>query len=70
MIFDTLDNIELYQNLSSNIYAGLVFLREATADIEIGVHIINPEVKAIVSSYETVDHFERGYEPHRNSISY
>ena len=41
MILDTLNNLELYQNLSPNIYAGLIFLKEATEDIEIGVHIIN-----------------------------
>ncbi len=68
MIIDTLDNIEIYKNLSDDIYAGLEFLKETSPDIEIGTYPINEKVKAIVSSYETVDVFERGYEAHKHVL--
>ena len=68
MVVDTLKNIEQYKGLSPDIYAGLKFLAEAKPDIELGVYPINDNVKAIVSSYETVDVFERGYESHKHVI--
>lgn len=68
MVVDILKNIEIYKGLSQDIYAGLIFLSEAKADIELGVYPINDNVKAIVSSYETVDIFERGYESHKHVI--
>lgn len=68
MIVDTLNNIELYKGLSHDIYAGLQFLVNAKEDIELGIYPINDKVKAIVSSYSTVDEFERGYESHKHVI--
>ena len=68
MVVDTLKNIEQYKGLSPDIYAGLRFLAEAKSEIELGIYPINNNVKAIVSSYETVDKFERGYESHKNVI--
>ncbi|MDR1556304.1 MAG: YhcH/YjgK/YiaL family protein [Tannerellaceae bacterium] len=68
MIVDQLKNIELYKDLSPDIYAGLQFLTQATPDIEPGVYPVNDRVKAIVSEYETVACFERGYEAHRYVI--
>jgi YhcH/YjgK/YiaL family protein len=68
MVVDTLKNIEIYKGLSPDIYAGLKFLASAKSNIELGVYIINNNVKAIVSSYETVDEFVRGYESHKNVI--
>jgi YhcH/YjgK/YiaL family protein len=68
MIIDTLKNIEIYKNLSPDIYAGLQFLAQATPNIEPGTYPINERVKAIVSEYETVACFERGYEAHRHVI--
>ena len=68
MIIDTLENIEVYKNISPNIYAGLQYLAAISPEIEIGTYIINENVKAIVSSYETVDVFERGYEAHKHVI--
>jgi YhcH/YjgK/YiaL family protein len=68
MIIDTLTNIEIYKNLSPDIYAGLQFLAQVTPDIELGTYPINDNVKAIVSEYETVAYFERGYEAHRHVI--
>ena len=68
MVVDTLKNIEIYKGLSPDIYAGLKFLAEAKPEIELGVYPINNNVKAIVSSYKTVDVFERGYESHKHVI--
>jgi YhcH/YjgK/YiaL family protein len=68
MVVDTLKNIKIYKGLSPDIYAGLKFLANAKSNIELGVYIINNNVKAIVSSYETVDDFVRGYESHKNVI--
>ena len=68
MVVDTLKNIEIYKGLSPDIYAGLQFLAESKPEIELGVYPINDNVKAIVSSYKTVDEFERGYESHKHVI--
>ena len=68
MVVDTLKNIEQYKGLSPDIYAGLQFLANAKSEIELGIYPINKNVKAIVSSYTTVDEFERGYESHKNVI--
>ena len=68
MVVDTLSNINLYKGLSPNIYAGLQFLANADKNIKLGVYPINDNVKAIVSSYETVDEFIRGYEAHKHVI--
>lgn len=68
MVVDTLKNIYLYKGLSPDIYAGLVFLANVKPEIELGVYPINNNVKAIVSSYETVDEFKRGYESHKHVI--
>lgn len=68
MVVDKLKNIELYKGLSPDIYTGLQFLANAKEDIELGTYLINDNVKAIVSSYTTVDTFERGYESHKHVI--
>lgn len=68
MIVDQLKNIEIYKTLSGDIYAGLLFLAEAKPEIELGIYELNERVKAIVSQYETVECFERGYEAHRHVI--
>jgi len=68
MVVDTLKNIELYRGLSTDIYAGLKFLANADPNIELGLYPINTNVKAIVSTYETVDKFLRGYESHKRVI--
>ena len=68
MVVDTLKNIEIYKGLSPDIYTGLKFLANAKSNIKLGVYPINNNVKAIVSSYETVDEFVRGYESHKNVI--
>lgn len=68
MILDQIKNFETYKNLSPDIYAGLKFLSEATPEIELGTYVINDNVKAIVSSYPTVECFERGYEAHKHVL--
>ena len=68
MIYDKLDNIDVYKGLSEDLYEGLAFLRQATPDIANGVYQLNPRVKAIVSEYETRTENECGFEAHRRFI--
>lgn len=68
MILDTINNIELYRNLSHDIYAGLLFLKNVDSEISLGTYKINSKAIAIVSEYETKAHFIRGYESHNNVI--
>ena len=68
MIFDKIENIELYKGLSADIYAGLKYLKDMTPDVEPGVYEINPRVKAIVSEYTTKPVNDNGYEAHRKNI--
>jgi len=68
MIVDTLTNIEIYRPLSEDIYTGLKFLKASKSDIPPGTYAINNNVKAIVSEYQTVEIFERGYEAHKHVI--
>ncbi len=68
MIYDKLDNIELYKGISDDIYAGLEYLRVIDADIASGTYQINPRVKAIVSEYMTKAENQYGYEAHRKNI--
>ena len=68
MIVDTLDNINQYKSLSANIFKGLKFLAEADLGIALGTHVIDENVAAIVSEYETIACFERGYEAHKYVI--
>lgn len=68
MILDSLKNIEIYKGISNDIYVGLEFLANANPEIELGTYIINNNTKAIVSEYETIEVFERGYEAHKHGI--
>ena len=68
MILGELDHIETYKNLSGDIYDGLVFLKNASPDIKVGTYPVSQKVKAIVSEYNTVEHFKRGYEAHKHVI--
>ena len=68
MVVDKLKNIDIYKGLSPDIYAGLQFLQNADADIAVGTYPINENVKAVVSEYETVADFSRGYEAHKKVI--
>jgi len=68
MIVDKLKNIDVYKGLSPDIFAGLKFLQSAQPDIEVGTYPITDKVKAIVSEYETIADFTRGYEAHQHVI--
>jgi biofilm protein TabA len=68
MILDNIKNLGIYKGISNDIYAGLEYLRDVDPDIEVGTYIINDKVKAIVSEYETIELFERGYEAHKHVI--
>jgi len=68
MVYDKLDNIEIYRGLSEDIYEGLNFLRQSSPDTANGVYQLNPRVKAIVSEYETKAENENGFEAHRRYL--
>lgn len=68
MILDNIKNLEIYKGVSKDIYAGLEYLKNVNPDIELGTYIINDNVKAIVSEYQTIELFERGYEAHKHVI--
>jgi len=68
MVIDKLDNIDIYKGLSNDIYEGLKFIKTANKNIEVGNYFINERVKAIVSEYETIENFTRGYEAHLHVI--
>ena len=68
MIVDSLNNIETYKSFSDDIYDGLKFILNAKKNIDFGKHFINDKVFAIVSEYETIENFERGFEAHKHVI--
>jgi YhcH/YjgK/YiaL family protein len=68
MIYDKIDNIDIYVGISEDIRIGLEWLRDVKPDIENGVYEIIPRVKAIVSEYTTKEINENGYEAHREYI--
>lgn len=68
MIYDNIENIELYKGLSVDIYEGLKFLKQATPELVNGVYQITSKVKAIVSEYDTKVVNENGYEAHKKNI--
>jgi len=68
MIYDKIDNLEIYAGISEDIRLGLKWLRVVNPDIEKGVYELSPRVKAIVSEYTTKEVNENGYEAHRDYI--
>lgn len=68
MIYDKIDNLELYTSISGDIRLGLEWLRDVNPEIEKGVYELSPRVKAIVSDYTTKEVNENGYEAHRDYI--
>ena len=68
MIYDKIDNLEIYSGISEGIRLGLEWLRDVNPDIEKGVYVLSPRVKAIVSEYTTREINENGYEAHRDYI--
>lgn len=68
MIYDKIDNWELYAGISEGLRLGLEYLKNVSPDVELGVHELSPRVKAIVSEYTTKEENENGYEAHREWI--
>lgn len=68
MIYDKIDNLEIYAGISEDIRLGLEWLRDVNPDIEKGVYEFSPRVKAIVSEYTTKEVNENGFEAHRDYI--
>lgn len=68
MIYDKIDNLEIYAGISEDIRLGLEWLRDVNPDIEKGIYELSPRVKAIVSEYETKPINENGYEAHKKYI--
>jgi len=68
VIVDKLENIDTYKGISEDIYAGLLFIANAKPNIDLGIYPINKNVKVIVSEYETVENFKRGFEAHKHVI--
>lgn len=68
MIYDKIDNIEIYAGISEDIRLGLEWLRDVNLEIEKDVYELSPRVKAIVSEYTTKEVNENGYEAHRDYI--
>ena len=68
MIVDHVHNIQVYAGLSESIFTGLKFISNAAPDIALGTYDVAEGVKALVTEYETIDIFERGYEAHKHVI--
>ena len=68
MIYDNIKNIDFYKGLSNDVYTGLIFLASIDSTIEIGVHQVSQNVKAIVSEYETKAINPNGFEAHRQFL--
>jgi len=68
MIIDSIENIELYREFPFGLYDAISFIKVAKPDISIGEYEICENIKAIISEYNTVKKFLRGYEAHRNTI--
>lgn len=68
MIYDKIDNLNIYAGISEDIRLGLEWLRDVNPDIEKGVYELSSRVKAIVSEYTTKEINENGFEAHREYI--
>ncbi len=68
MIYDSIENAQLYYGIHPDIKDGLEYLRQLSPDVAVGEYKVNENVKAIVSEYETKAVFERGYEAHKYVI--
>jgi YhcH/YjgK/YiaL family protein len=68
MIIDSLTNIEFYETINPDIYAGLVFIKNADPEIALGEYPLTEKAKAVVMEYETQIKNDFGYEAHRHVI--
>ena len=68
MIYDKIDNLETYVGISEDISIGLQWLRDVNPEIEKGVYVLSPRVKATVFEYTTKEVNENGYEAPKEYI--
>ena len=68
MIYDKIDNWNLYAGISEDLRLGLEYLKNVSPDVELGVYELSPRVKAIISEYTTKEDNANGYEAHREWI--
>jgi len=68
MIVDSIENIDFYKSFNDDIYEGLQFIKNASADIAMGEYPISENVKALVMEYETKLDNGFGYEAHQHVI--
>ena len=68
MFIDTLTNINFYEKIDKDIYAGLLFIKEADIDIPLGEYPISDRAKAVVMEYNTQVKNDFGYEAHQHVI--
>ena len=68
MIYDIINNLDIFANFSDDIRLGLEWLRDVKPEVEVGVYELSPRVKTIVSEYSTKRENEYGYEAHRQYI--
>ncbi|MCF8262621.1 MAG: YhcH/YjgK/YiaL family protein [Melioribacteraceae bacterium] len=68
MVYDHITNSYLYYGINEDIKIALKFIENVSPDIGLGEIELNNQVKAIISEYETVSEFSRGFEAHKNVI--
>jgi YhcH/YjgK/YiaL family protein len=68
VIFDHISNLETYRDVDPDIYAGLKYLRALKPSVDLGEYQVTPNVKALVTSYDTKVENEGRYEAHRYVI--
>src|SRR3954469_4324862 len=69
MIVDSLNNTAFYQSINKDIYEGLLFIQNASPDIELGSCPVTATAKALVMEYETKEGENGfGYEAHKHVI--
>ena len=68
MIYDHIKNIGLYKGLTPAIDLALDYVGDVTPKVEVGTHLLDLGVKAVVSEYVTRPTNELGYEAHRRYI--
>ena len=65
MIYDHIKNIGLYKGLTPALDLALEYIETATPDVEVGSHLLDLGVKAVVSEGTTGLVNPKGYEAHR-----
>lgn len=68
MIADRLDNIGLYDGVSTDISAGLIHLKTMDENVPLGTYQLTEKIKVIVSLYTTEANRKNEYEAHRKVI--